>query len=65
MPVVHVYMWAGRDAAFKEKVIEGVTRVFEELGVPKGAVTVVIHDVPKENWGEGGVSAAKAQQTGK
>ncbi len=59
LPVVQVFWWAGREAATKEKVIKGITKVFEELGVPAEAVTVIIHDVPRENWGTGGEQASK------
>jgi 4-oxalocrotonate tautomerase len=38
----------------KEKLVEGVTRVLEELGIPKEAVTVIIYEVPKTNWATGG-----------
>jgi len=59
MPVVHVFWWAGRDAYLKEKVIKGITKAFEEVGVKASAVTVIIHDIPKENWGSGGEQASK------
>ena len=38
----------------EEKIIKGITKVLEELGIPGQAVGVVIHEVPKENWGIGG-----------
>lgn len=60
MPVVHVYMWAGRSEEVKGKIIEGITRVFtENLGIPAEAVTVVIHDIPRENWGMAGKQASR------
>uniref|UniRef100_A0A7J3Z5Y4 4-oxalocrotonate tautomerase n=1 Tax=Ignisphaera aggregans TaxID=334771 RepID=A0A7J3Z5Y4_9CREN len=37
----------------------GITRVFEELEIPPHAVEVVIHEVPKENWGVGGELASE------
>ena len=46
MPVVHVFWWTGREASLKEKVIKGITKAFEEVGVPASAVTVIIHDIP-------------------
>ncbi|MEM1550204.1 MAG: tautomerase family protein, partial [Candidatus Methanomethylicia archaeon] len=42
MPVVHVYMWAGRTPEVKEKIIKGITEVFVNLGVPAEAVTVIL-----------------------
>jgi len=58
MPIVHVYMWSGLSREAKEKIIKGITKVFEELGIPGHAVEVVIHEVPKENWGVGGEQAS-------
>ena len=31
----------------KKKTVEGITRLFEDLGIPKEAVTIAIYDVPK------------------
>lgn len=38
----------------KKKVVEGVTKVFEDMGVPRDAVTVVIYEAEKANWATGG-----------
>ncbi len=59
MPVVIVEMWAGRTEEQKEKVIKGITKAFEEIGVKPKNVQVIIHDLPKTNWGIGGVQASK------
>jgi 4-oxalocrotonate tautomerase len=59
MPIVHVYMWSGVSREAKEKIIKGITKVFEELGIPRQAVEVVILEVPKENWGVGGELASE------
>ena len=56
MPSVHVYLWPGRDAKVKKNIITGITRVFEDNGIPSQAVEVILHEVPKENWGLGGVT---------
>ncbi len=34
----------------KKKTVEGITRVFEDIGIPRDAVTVVIYEPPKTNW---------------
>lgn len=40
--------------------IEEVSKkVSEILGAPIGAVEVIINEVPKANWGKGGVQASK------
>ena len=38
----------------KKKTVEGITRVFEDIGIPKDAVTVLIYEAPKTNWATGG-----------
>ena len=59
MPIVHVYMWRGLSEEAKEKIIEGITKVFADLGIRKEAVEIVIQEIPKENWGIGGESASE------
>ena len=54
MPVVQVNVWAGMSKENKQKVVEGITRVLEGLGVPREAVEVIIYEVPKTNWASGG-----------
>ena len=62
MPIVHVYMWSGVSKEAKAKIIKGITRVFEELEIPAHAVEVVIHEVPKENWGIRGEQASESEK---
>jgi 4-oxalocrotonate tautomerase family enzyme len=50
LPVVQVSVWAGMSEENKKKVAEGMTRVLEELGIPREAVTVIIYEAPKTNW---------------
>jgi len=59
MPIVHVYMWPGRDAGEKRRIIEGMTRVLTDMGIPAQAVRVLVHEVPKDAWGGGGVPASE------
>ncbi|MBU0671915.1 MAG: tautomerase family protein [Candidatus Margulisbacteria bacterium] len=59
MPIVKIGLWSGRDKATKEKLIQNVTKtVCETVKCPAEAVIVVIEDIPKENWGQGGKPAA-------
>lgn len=60
MPVVIVEMWEGRTAEQKERLIKAITKAFEEIGVRPESLTIVIHDVPKTNWGMRGQQASKA-----
>ncbi len=59
MPIAHVYMWPGRTAEEKRQLIEGITRVFVDMGIPAEAVRVLIQEVPKDGWGGGGVPASE------
>ena len=59
VPIVHVYMWNGLSEEAKEKIIEGITKVFADLGIRKEAVEIVIQEIPKENWGIGGERASE------
>jgi 4-oxalocrotonate tautomerase len=54
MPLVQVTVWKGMSPENKKKTVEGITKVFEDLGVPKEAVVIVIYEAPKSNWATGG-----------
>jgi len=52
MPLVNIKMYPGRDKETKKNIIEKVSQtVAETAKCPVEAVTVVIEDIPKENWG--------------
>jgi 4-oxalocrotonate tautomerase len=53
-PLVQISAWTGIREDAKKKVAEGMTRVLEELGIPKDAITVIIYEIPKTNWATGG-----------
>ncbi|MGO8805009.1 MAG: tautomerase family protein [Candidatus Bathyarchaeia archaeon] len=54
MPIVQVSVWEGMTPENKKKTVEGITKVFEDLGIPKEAVHIVIYEAPKGNWATGG-----------
>jgi 4-oxalocrotonate tautomerase len=54
LPVVQVTVWAGMSEENKKKAVEGITKVLEELGIPREAITVILYEVPKSNWASGG-----------
>ena len=54
MPLIQVSVWEGISLENKKKVVEGITKVFEDLGVPKQAVEIIIYEAPKSNWATGG-----------
>ncbi|MGA3406722.1 MAG: tautomerase family protein [Candidatus Bathyarchaeia archaeon] len=59
MPVVIVEMWEGRTPEQKEKLMDGITKAFEEIGTKPESLHIVLHDVPKTNWGTRGQQASK------
>lgn len=59
MPVVIVEMWEGRTEEQKERLIEGIARTFGDIGVKPEWLNIIIHDVPKSNWGVGDKQASK------
>lgn len=59
MPVVQVNVWEGFGPQKAKAVIQGITEVFVDLGVPGYAVEVVVHEIPKSHWGAGGQPASE------
>ena len=59
MPIVIVETWSGKSEDQKATLIRGITRVFEEIGVTADQVQVIIHDVPKTNWGQRGEQCSR------
>jgi len=59
MPVVIVEMWEGRSGSQKETLIQGITEAFKQIGVPPEVLNIIIHDIPKTNWGSGGKQASQ------
>ncbi len=60
MPIVHVHVWKGFSEENIKKVIGGITKVFTDLGIPSRAVEVVVHEIPKSNWGVDGKPATES-----
>ncbi|MEA2036460.1 MAG: 2-hydroxymuconate tautomerase [Nanoarchaeota archaeon] len=60
MPVVKIDLWSGRSEEQKEKIIKKVTdAIVESVECPKEAVTAVIDEILKENWGSAGEQHSK------
>jgi 4-oxalocrotonate tautomerase len=58
MPFAQIHMLEGRSDDQKRAVIEKVTQALHEaVGAPKETIRVLISEVPKTQWGIGGVSA--------
>ena len=55
MPVVTVNWLEGRTLQQKQELVAEITRLVHRVGgSPQERITVVVHDVPAENWGRGG-----------
>lgn len=60
MPLIHVGLMEGRTEKQIEKLIEELTiTAVKTLQTPRETVRVIVYEVPKTNWGIGGVTAKK------
>jgi 4-oxalocrotonate tautomerase len=59
MPVVIVETWNGKTEEQKAKLIRGITCAFQDIGVTADQVHIIIHDVPKTNWGTHGEQVSR------
>lgn len=59
MPMVNVNVWEGFGEKNAKKVIQGITDVFVDMGIPKHAVEIVISEIPKSHWGIAGEPASE------
>lgn len=60
MPLVEITLWEGRSGEVKERIMEEVTAALAHAsGAPAEAVEIIIHDVPKTDWGRGGKPFSK------
>lgn len=58
MPMIRVEMFEGRSDEQKRALVDKLTDAFvETAGGSHDAVDVILYDVPKANWGIGGVLA--------
>jgi 4-oxalocrotonate tautomerase len=62
MPLVEITLWPGRSAECKEKIIREVTDALSRsCGAPPEAIEIIIRDVPKTDWGQGGQPYSKTK----
>jgi len=59
MPIVQLYVWKGFGEDKAKSVIQNITKVFVDLGIPEHAVEVVVNEIPKSHWGAGGEPASE------
>jgi len=65
MPLAQIYLWKGISEEIIKEVIKGVTDVFVNIGIPKQAVEVLVHEVPKTHWGIEGLPATESRPDAK
>ena len=62
MPIAHLEIVEGRTAEQRAKLISEVTdAISRSIDAPKERVRVIITEVPKANWGIGGVPASEVR----
>jgi len=59
VPIVHVNVREGFGREKAKTVIQDITKVFVNLGIPSQAVQVVVHEIQKTHWGVGGEPASE------
>ena len=59
MPIVIVEMWEGRSVEQKKQLVSGITSVMTQMGIPSGAIHIIIKDNPKHNWASDGKLASE------
>jgi len=59
MPIIRVEMFSGRSREQKRLLVRELTDTFLRVGGGKpGAVTIILQDIDKEDWGGAGVLMA-------
>ena len=58
MPIANIQILEGRTPAQKQALIRAVTdAIADSLQAKPESIRVIVHEIPRENWGIGGVSA--------
>jgi len=59
MPVVQIYMYAGRTKEQKNELVKRISKDFEEVvNVKSDSLNILFHDMAKEDWGIRGALAS-------
>ena len=60
MPVVHIYMYAGRTKEVKSELVKRISKDFEEVAnIKPPSLNILFHDVEKQDWAIGGALASE------
>jgi len=58
--LIEVSMFAGRSVEAKRALYQRIVQRLVPLGIPASDITIVVHELPAENWGiRGGVPASE------
>ena len=61
MPVVHIYMFAGRTKEVKSELVKRISKDFEEVAnIKPESLNILFHDVEKQDWGVRGALASRS-----
>lgn len=55
--ILEISLFSGRSLDAKRKLYAGLNAALAPFGLAEGDVTVILHEVPRENWGLGGKAA--------
>jgi 4-oxalocrotonate tautomerase len=56
VPVVTVQLWEGRTLDQKRALVKAITEAMvEHAGAKPDGLHVILQEIPRENWGRGGV----------
>lgn len=55
---IRIEAFAGRSINAKRELYQCIVENLEPLGIPHDHVTVLLHELPRENWGHRGMSGA-------
>jgi 4-oxalocrotonate tautomerase len=60
MPVVHIYMYAGRSKEVKSELVKRISNDFEDVAnIKPESLNILFHDVEKHDWGVRGALASE------
>lgn len=58
--LIEISLFSGRSLDVKRALYKAIVSKFSEIGVPANDIRIVLHDVPKDNWGiRGGIPASE------
>jgi 4-oxalocrotonate tautomerase len=59
MPIVQIYLYAGKSKEQKSELVKRISKDFEEVvNVKPDSLHILFHDMEKDDWGNRGMLAA-------